>query len=201
MKNRVGETAAPDSFRAIVTSGNLTSGGLQQNYEYGVEISDANTVSQIRSAISEYLILGVPINEAQLEAYCQIGERVVSAYQAQLRTAAKAARKEFENVLRSAEDELVRFRLAGGAITTVFEKTILHLLERQGPIATVLLHPLVKAIHPDLCDDTVDRVIDGQHFGKKWKHAVRRAQSHLKDRGEIDLRDGKWRITSPTSST
>jgi hypothetical protein len=56
------------------------------------------------------------------------------------------------------------------------------------------IHPLIKAIHPDLCDDSVDRVIDGKRFGKKWKHAVRTAQQQLKKRGVVRYDDGLWRF-------
>ena len=38
-----------DSERAIVTSANLTLGGLQNNYECGVLIHDSNTVSKLKS--------------------------------------------------------------------------------------------------------------------------------------------------------
>jgi hypothetical protein len=61
-------------------------------------------------------------------------------------------------------------------------------------MATRDIHREVQRIHPDLCDDTVDRVINGQRFGKKWKHAVRRAQYHLKQKGEIVLHDSKWSL-------
>jgi len=38
-----------DSEKAFITSGNLTLGGLQNNYECGVLINDANTVSKLKS--------------------------------------------------------------------------------------------------------------------------------------------------------
>jgi len=38
-----------DSERAIITSANLTLGGLQNNYECGVLLHDSNTVSQLRA--------------------------------------------------------------------------------------------------------------------------------------------------------
>ena len=185
-----------DSRRAIITSGNLTSGGLDLNYEYGVEVTDMGTVNDIRRDIHDYAALGAPIGETELATYCDLADRVVTTYQNQLRSAARAVRQEFARSLRDAEDELLRLRVAGGAITTVFEKTILYLLNRYGPMSTKQLHPLIQRIHPDLCDDTIDRVIQGQHFGKKWKHAVRRAQSHLKDAGKIELSNGVWRLTS-----
>jgi len=61
-------------------------------------------------------------------------------------------------------------------------------------MSTDELNPLIQKIHPDLCDDSVDRVIDGRHFGKKWKHAVRTAQQYLKRTGQIELREGLWHL-------
>jgi hypothetical protein len=63
------------------------------------------------------------------------------------------------------------------------------------------MNPMIQRIHADLCDDSIDRVIDGEHFGKKWKHAVRTAQQQLKKRGEIHLRDGRWHLTHSSSQS
>ena len=94
-------------------------------------------------------------------------------------------RRRFQQSFRNAQDSLIRVRLAGGAVHTVFAHTIEYLLRTNGPLTTETLHPMIKAIHPDLCDDSVDRVIDGKRFGKKWKHAVRTAQQQLKKRGGV----------------
>ena len=75
----------------------------------------------------------------------------------------------------------------------VFEKTILYLLKTRGPLETKSLHTLVSAIHPDLCDDSVERIIDGKTFGKKWKHAVRTAQQKLKKKGLAERSGHVWR--------
>jgi hypothetical protein len=85
-------------------------------------------------------------------------------------------------------------RLASGPIHTVFARTIQYVLTSHGPMSTARLHPIIRAIHPDLCDDSVDRVIDGKRFGKKWKHAVRTAQQQLKKRGVVCYEDGSWRL-------
>lgn len=79
---------------------------------------------------------------------------------------------------------------------TVFARTILYLLDTLGPLTTVQMHSRVEAIHPDLCDNTVDRVIDGKRFGKKWKHAVRTAEQQLKKRGLIELQGDTWRLSN-----
>ena len=61
-------------------------------------------------------------------------------------------------------------------------------------MSTEDLYSSIADLHPDLCDDSVDRVIDGKRFGKKWKHAVRTAQQQLKRKGIADLRQGKWSL-------
>jgi len=61
---------------------------------------------------------------------------------------------------------------------------------------TADLHPLIQQMHPDLCDDSVDRVIEGVNFGKKWKHLVRSAQQALKREGQIAFDGSKWRLTA-----
>lgn len=55
------------------------------------------------------------------------------------------------------------------------------------------LNPLIQQLIPDLCDDMIDRVIGGVHFGKKWKHFVRIAQQALKRDGIIVRSEtGHW---------
>lgn len=90
---------------------------------------------------------------------------------------------------------MVKVKLVEGALHTVFEKTILYLLQKNGPLSTTVIHNLIEEIHPDLCDNSVDRVINGVRFGKKWKHAVRTAQQHLKKKGVVELINTKWRLT------
>jgi hypothetical protein len=83
-------------------------------------------------------------------------------------------------------------RLTEGAVHTIFAKTILYLLKLYGSLSTKQLHIMIESMHPDLCDNTIDRVIDGKRFGKKWKHAIRTAQQHLKEKGLIKLNDKLW---------
>ncbi len=184
-----------DRNRAIVTSGNLTAGGLALNYEYGMETSHTPTVQLIHHDITAYANLGANITNEQLATYCEIADQVRIAFRKQQTSVTRSIRQEFARALRGAEDELVRLRLIGGAVHTVFAKTILYLLSRHGPMATERLNSMVEMIHPDLCDNTIDRVIDGKRFGKKWKHAVRTAQQNLKKRGLITLGGGRWTVT------
>jgi phosphatidylserine/phosphatidylglycerophosphate/cardiolipin synthase-like enzyme len=185
-----------DERTAIITSGNFSVGGLIKNYEYGLRIADPMVVQTINSDITSYSALGAVVSEVQLATYCEIANEVRVAFRQSQASIARTVRRRFDTVFREAEDELVRLRLAGGAMHTVFAKTILYLLRTFGPFSTVKINGRVEAIHPDLCDNNVDRVIDGRHFGKKWKHAVRTAQQQLKKQGLIELVGNLWRITN-----
>ena len=184
-----------DNKVAIVTSGNLTAGGLLRNHEYGIEVTDTRLVRRIRRDISDLADLGALVTDNTLTAYCQAADELRGAFERQRKSTARTIKQHFEKTLRAAEDDLIRMRLAGGALHTVFARTIEYLLRQHGPLATTSLHPLIAAIHPDLCDDTVDRVIDGKRFGKKWKHAVRTAQQQLKKQGAVRLNGNVWKLT------
>ena len=182
-----------DAERAIVTSGNLTAGGLDVNYEYGLKVVDAPTAAAIHRDITSYATLGALVPIEALNVYSQRAAHLRDLYRAQER-AVRRADTRLRSALTAAADDLTRLRLARGPMHTVFAATVLYLLAKYGPMPTTELHPRVQATHPDLCDDSVDRVIDGQRFGKKWKHAIRTAQQHLKKQGRIDLVKGRWTL-------
>jgi len=183
-----------DAERAIVTSGNLTKGGLDINYEYGLKVLDAPTAAAINRDITEYAELGALVPIEALSVYCDKAAQLRDLYKAQER-AVRRADTRLRGALLAAADELTRPRLAGGPMHTVFAATILYLLAKHGPLPTTELHPRVEAMHPDLCDNSIDRVIDGKRFGKKWKHAVRTAQQQLKKRGQIELNGDMWTLS------
>ena len=184
-----------DEQLAIITSANLSAGGLFRNYEYGIELSDSTLVTRIRQDVLEYADLGAFVGRQELEAYCSAVDKLRAVFQRQRSSVSAKLNKQFEESLRTVEDDLIRLRLGGGAVHTVFAKTIQYLLRRDGPMSTPTLHALIASIHPDLCDDKVDRIIDGKSFGKKWKHAVRTAQQQLKNKGIIERDGSVWKTT------
>jgi len=190
-----------DSERAIVTSGNLTAGAFYRNAEYGVEIADVSLVGQIRADIADFQAIGAPVAADSMRNYADAARTVRETFARQRAKVDPTLRRAFNDAVRSAETELIRLRLAGGAMHTVFAKTITILLARQGPMPTPAIHAMIQQLHPDLCDDTVDRVIDGKNFGKKWKHAVRTAQQQLKKRGIVEYDDRVWRFMVGTKGT
>jgi hypothetical protein len=184
-----------DGRRAIVTSGNLTASALYRNIEYGVDIRDEAVVQSITSHFAVFETIGATVSRGQLENYVTAAAQLREELSRVQRSSSATAARVFRQAMRRAEDDLIRLRLAGGAMHTVFARTIAYLLGARGPMSTVDIHRYVQELHPDLCDDSVDRVIDGKHFGKKWKHAVRTAQQALKKSRLIEYSDGLWRAT------
>lgn len=184
-----------DEKCAIVTSGNLTDNGLLRNFEYGVLFTEVAEVLTIRRDVLDYASLGSLVDSAQLNVLASAAAELRELRQAAERSIRSSLRREFNRRVQQVDYDLLRVRAAGRTSHSIFADTILHLL-RRGPLKTVDIHKGVQRIHPDLCDDRIDRVIDGQHFGKKWKHGVRTAQVYLRRRGDIKLENGKWQINT-----
>ena len=184
-----------DDKVAFVTSANLTRGGLRENYEYGVILRDESLVSTMLADMSQYFSLG---NLFSLEKIKSIKNDIqeIRALRRELEESPVA--KRLRQTLKKKEDALqtriLLNRIEGRTVNSIFAETIKYLLAMRGALSTKELHPLIQEIHSDICDDSIDRVINGQHFGKKWKHSVRNAQQHLKQSGVIESRDGKWHL-------
>jgi len=183
-----------DNKKAIVTSGNLTAGGLFNNFEYGIFTDDNNFVSYIKNDLTDYGNLGALVNHNDIQNYCVLSEKVSEIYLKKEKSFNKEDEEQFNNAIGQANDELIKIKLAGGKIHPIFEKTILYILNKHGSLDQVTINGYIQEIHPDLCDNDVDRVINGVAFGKKWKHAVRTAMQRLKRRANVKLINGKWTL-------
>jgi hypothetical protein len=186
-----------DSKIGIITSANLTSGGLVNNFEYGVLIKDKDIISTIKEMLM-YYSLGNVLDKDLVEKVSREAEKL---YEVKNKTNNLVKDTELGKLLKKNTEtidvELLKNRIKGGkTINAIFSDTILYLLKKKGSLSTEGLHPLIQTMHPDICDDSIDRVINGQHFGKKWKHLVRNAQQSLKKKGLIYLDGGKWNLTS-----
>jgi hypothetical protein len=186
-----------DNAHAIITSGNLTEGGLRGNCEYGVVLSDPAQVKEIRADFEGYSRLGALVSVDEAAALADDLSQLRTLYQTTERKILKEAGSVFRKRLLETQEKVFRFRARGTSTHAIFCETIEYLLSK-GPLRTVELHPLVQRMHPDICDDHIDRVIDGLNFGKKWKHHVRTAQQALKRAHKIKFDGQKWYLT-PTS--
>jgi len=187
-----------DDKIGIITSANLTRGGLVNNFEYGVLIDDKDIISTIKEDMLKYYSLGNILAKDLLE---KISEESNKLHRMRDKTQNIIKDTELARLLKRSTDsldfELLKNRIKEGkTINAIFSDTILYILKKKGPLSTSELHPLIQSIHPDICDDSIDRVINEQHFGKKWKHSVRGAQVSLDRNGLIYLKDGKWCLTS-----
>lgn len=188
-----------DSRTAVISSGNLTNAGLVTNYEYGVLLRDSHLVGQVRDDLTKYGALGNRVPVATLEALAQATEGLRAVRQSAEKSINARLRREFDERMEQAKVELLRARAQGKTTHGIFSDTVLYVLEQKGPLTTAELHPFVKQLHPDLCDDSIDRVIGDVHFGKKWKHHVRNAQQALKRRGLIDNDGELWFMVARNS--
>lgn len=181
-----------DDRQAIVTSANLTDHGLWLNYEYGIAISEPVLVRRIKSDLEEYKHLGNLVFRSDLENLVNSAIRLQSLRRRIELRADSSLQDELQRRVEETRNQLMEIRATGKTTNQIFAETILYLLRRYGPLTTAQIHPLVQQIHPDLCDDTIDRVIRGVHFGKLWKHYVRNAQQTLKRQGKIYFDGHRW---------
>jgi len=154
-----------DESEAVITSANLTEYGLSRNYEYGVRITDPLWVRRIREDFIAYGKLGSTVSRPEMEQLAQVANDLKRL---RLRIEQEAERKllkAFQQRMDEAEHELLEIRARGKTTNRIFADTIVYLLRKHGPMRTVELHPRIQQIHPDLCNDNVDRVIRGVHFG------------------------------------
>lgn len=203
-----------DDALALITSANYTEGGSVTNFEYGIRTRDRKAIAQVRHDISAYATLGSEVSSARLNGLQERVARLRESVREEKRVLNRALReasqelREFnqhgerhgtlaELLTRQTENELIRIRVEKRSINAIFAETILYLLEKR-PLTTPDLHTQIRQIHADLCDDTIDRVIDGVHYGKKWKHQVRNAQVGLRRASRIilDEETNCWQLAS-----
>ena len=186
-----------DEREAIITSANFTHGGLVANYEYGIQISDPPVVRQIVDDLEGYATLGAEVSLFELTQFADIAAQLRRQHSQVLASARRSLQDAFQERVSAAQETLLELRAKSSqSANAIFSRTILYLLKR-GPLSTKQLHPMIQRIHPDLCDDSIDRVIQGVRFGKRWKHLVRNAQQSLKQQGLLHFNGREWSLTTP----
>ncbi len=195
-----------DQKTALITSANFTWSGWRRNREVGVWLEEPNMVREAYQWVSAIQEISTPLEEEDLSRLVRLSGGLAKQRRHTLSKEQKASAASIQEVLiRARLRSLQAARPTGKNIrpfpsstseNRIFASTILYLLQTQGPLTTRELHPLIQALHPELCDDTVERIINGVHFGKRWKHMVRNAQQYLKRTGQInyDPHTRKWAV-------
>src|SRR5438270_6252 len=184
-----------DEIMAIVTSANLTRSGTIGNLEYGIMLTERAAIQEIRADFNGYVLLGATITANDLTLIQHESEELKKAFERAERSMRIRARRVLQERIDALKVQLFKKRARGKTTQSILSDTILFLLGKRG-LRTTELHPLIQQIHPDICDDSIDRVIDGVHFGKRWKHHVRSAQAFLKRKGEIVYDGEHWHLAS-----
>ena len=181
---------------ALIGSANFTTGGASRNLEYGVRVRDKATVEKIRADMMAYASLGAVVSLQNLRELQSRTGRLKEAINDEQKAVNKKLRELSRELEQEAEEQLFRIRVEGRTFHAILCDTILYLLAQQ-PMTTQEIHSAVQNMHPDLCDNTTDRIIDGKHFGKLWKHSVRTAQVTLTRRHLIEQKEGtrEWSLT------
>jgi hypothetical protein len=185
-----------DRSCALITSANLTPSGMDFNFEFGVEFHDSGFVGNIRRDLESYSRLGNILSRQTIAELGVVADELSDEFQKVQKSATTSLKRRFSEKLRVANHQFLRAQVGTRSAHSLFSEAILYALAAS-PLSTIELHPKVQRLLPDLCDDSVELVINSQQFGKQWKHAVRNAQQYLKRTGQIVF-DGKRWFASPT---
>jgi len=184
-----------DRKRAIITSGNLTQSGLDRNHEYGVAVSDAKMVGQVRRDMGVWMQASVAVDAASLKKIARLAKQAIkSRKQANLskqELALQQAITEAQAVPRSVDANFIEAQDETRSVNAIFCDEILHLLQTRPAQATKQLKQAIQASRPNLCDDD----LTDDYGRKEWKHTVGGALDHLKKKGRI-LQDEETKLWS-----
>ncbi len=182
--------------QAIVTSANLTNGGLVRNLEYGLRIFEVPIVDRIRSDATAMHAIGTTIDLVQLKLFESIVGELAELRKQNEKVAKSALRRAFDDKLRAADEEVLRVRATSMSAHVGFAQSILFILSNKGPCDTKQMYREIESLHPDLCDDSIKLVIRGERWSQaKWKHRVRHAQQFLSRQEKIIRVNGRWQLT------
>jgi phosphatidylserine/phosphatidylglycerophosphate/cardiolipin synthase-like enzyme len=185
-----------DTRRALVTSANLTPAGLDSNFEYGVCFNDLALVQQVRGDLEAYAQLGSALTDSELASLLGVAKTLKDEYDQVTKATSRRLKSRFSETLRLAQRQFLSAQVGKRTAHGLFADAMVYLLSRA-PLATEELHPKIAQLLPDLCNDDAELIINGQRFGKQWKHTVRNAQVFLRRAGRIALKHGKWTLVSP----
>jgi hypothetical protein len=172
-----------DETVAVITSANLTYGGLKSNFEYGVLINDKTTIKTVKQDVLDYAALGLVYDKEFLTKIYEESQKIEKIQgkpdkqrnDSELKLLLEQQQK-IDTILESRyEDKETRH--------SIFAKTIKFLLGKHKQLTTPELYSLVQDIHPEMCDDTV-KYSNGE---KKWKIEVRQARHFLKKQGVVTM--------------
>jgi len=180
-----------DETFAMITSANLTYGGLRSNIEYGVTIDDPDTVKNIKKDILDYASLG---HIFEREFLFKIQEERRKIEKVQEKNDLQRNDTDLKLLLASHQELNAIFAVRYEDEETrhkIFSKTVYYLMDKHKQLTTHDLYSLIKDIHPELCNDDII-----YHNEKRWKIEIRQALFYWKRKrmvtGQGTSRNHTW---------
>ena len=120
-----------DNSYAIVGSSNLTSSGLEYNYEYNIGINQKKYVRKIKLDIGEYYSLGSVVDNEKLYELSFIAKEVKEKYQEVTKSAISSIRKKFNETLKKADIKFTEAIVGNKTAYAVFKDVIIYCLKKE----------------------------------------------------------------------
>lgn len=187
-----------DRSSAIVTSGNLTRAGLDTNIECGVVLRQTRLVAAVHEHMRSFARLGSQVDVEELADLVPLEEELRRAQALSGNAVEPEARRRLARITNQAKPRLAGAQIGNRSANAVFGEAIRFVLT-SGPRTTAGLGSGVSEVLPDLCDDSEELVINGEGYGKAWKHRLRNAQQQLKRQGTVTYSPETklWRLSPP----
>jgi HKD family nuclease len=169
-----------DESYAIITSANLTYGGIKSNFEYGVLIDDFKSIKTIKQDVLDYVSLGHIFDKNFLSKIYEESQKIERVQEIPAKE-----RKDYELQLLLEQgqriDDIFTNRYENKETRHgIFVKTVKSLLQKYNQLTIVELYELVKDIHPEMCNDAIE-----YHKEKRWKIEVRQALFFWRRKGIV----------------
>ena len=177
-----------DNRIAIVTSANLTSGGIRNNREYGIVINDSRTVARITADLSEYESHKKIFNEESLRRISVEAEKI----QRRVSQAVNHIQSlKLRRLLKRELPPLPDAEIIDNSLITIE----IHQLLKASPLFRREICDRIQKKYPKKCLNS----IKDKTGGITWKHRISAALEALYKNGEGEIaRDsgGKYRLVS-----
>lgn len=185
-----------DQKAAIVTSGNLTRGGLDANIEYGVALHEPDLVRRVREDMLMFARLGSDVSVRKIAQLARLEKELRGAHANVQNSASDEAKQRFDQVVNKAKPVVAEIEIGYRSKNAIFGEAAQLVLADGRPLPIDLLHERVRELLPTLCGDG-NYVLRGKSFGKDWKHDVRNALNYLKEKRDMlenDELNHTWRL-------
>lgn len=183
-----------DESIAVISSANLTYGGLKSNFEYGVLINEINEVRTIKRDVLEYASLGHIFDKIFLTKIYEESKKIEKIQEKQTKQQTDAELRLLLEQHQKIETILVSHYENKETRHGIFAKTIEFLLQKNKQLTTEEIYFLVQDIHPEMCDDGI-KYKNGE---KKWKIEIRQARFFLQKKGlviQVPNKQHNWTLT------